>query len=620
MNTLFRSNPKNTPHPEENHFSLFMMVVALAAIALTCMIVFVLGRRFLQDSEPEYEVVPYGGTVTPGIVTQPPEVLPTTGPITPATAQVSSPTAAPTARIEPDTVLRVAVVNQLNGHSSAVSSVAFSLDGRFIASGDWDGLVKLWDARTFAEIYTFRSGSNRVDSVAFSPDSTRLAAAGQDAVVRLWDLSTGTEAAQLTGPTGTINAIAFSPTGAVLAAGSDDTQVYVWNMPDGALLGTLAGHTSYVTSLAFAPDGSRLAAGGEDDTVRLWTIPAGTALGVLLGHSSTVTGVAYSPDSSTLATTSADRTVRLWDARALTQLRVLSGHTENINAVTYNPSGLLLATGAGGINDNTVRLWDTRTGAELRILYPPGTVNAVDFSPGGIYLATGGSSFLTIWGVTDTVYPAAAETPATVVPTVSGAEGQGEQADADGPCVLTVRVDEVNVRSGPGTNYLYMSTLSAGQTVQATGWAQGVDSEGFTWWRLADGSWVRGDAFINAANPNLPDACWVLPPLDNIPPTPAQTQPAPTAGVTRQPAAGPCTLTVRAPEANVRSAPDPNATVIRVVQLNQTVQALGWATGPELFTWWQITNGGWVRGDAFIDATNTTLPGACLSLPPITGE
>lgn len=626
MATLFRPNRKNTPHPEEDQFNFFMAVVAFAAVVLTCLIIFVLGRNFIEGGDPTYEVVPYGGSPTMVVATQAPIVAqPTTVGIEQPTLFFPSATPAVSERIDPDTVLRVAAITQLLGHSSAVSGVAFSPDGHFIASGDWDGLVKLWDARTFAEIYTFRSGSNRVDSVAFSPDSSRLAAAGQDSIVRLWDLTSGVEVMQLSEPTATINQIAFSPTGAVLAAASDDTYVYVWNMPDGMLMGVLAGHTSYVTSLAFAPDGTRIAAGGEDDTVRLWEIPTGNPLGVMLGNTSTVSSVAYSPNGSQITTTSADHSVRFWDASTLAQLRILSGHEENVNAVAYSPTGLLVATGAGGINDNTVRLWDTRTGAQLRALYPPGPVNAVAFSPSGLYLATGGSAFLTIWGVTDTVYPAAEVATPTPFPTadLSGQGGQAVDGDAE-TCLLTLRTDDVNVRSGPGVNYLQMSTLNSGQTVQATAWARGIDGDGFTWWRLTDGGWVRGDAFIDAANPDLPAACWQLQPLADIPPTPAQMQVLPTTvGSTQAPAAtaGPCTLTIRATEANVRSVPQPDGTVIRVMQLNQTAQATGWTTGvAEGFTWWQLANGGWVRGDMVIDAANPSPPEACLSLPWITGE
>jgi uncharacterized protein YraI len=76
-------------------------------------------------------------------------------------------------------------------------------------------------------------------------------------------------------------------------------------------------------------------------------------------------------------------------------------------------------------------------------------------------------------------------------------------------CTLTARVSDANVRAGPGTTYDSLSKLALNQPVQAVGWTTG--EEGFTWWKLATGGWVRGDVFIDAANPNVPDACLGLP-------------------------------------------------------------------------------------------------------------
>ncbi len=446
--------------------------------------------------------------------------------------------------------------------------------------------------------------------------------------MRRWDLAnSGVELSPLTGPAGAINSLVFSPTGAVLAAASDDGFVYIWNMPGGTLLGKLQGHTSYVTSVDLNPDGSILAAGGEDDTVHLWSVPGGVSYGVLRGHTSAVVDVAFSPDGNTLATTSADRTVRLWDVLSLSPVRQLTGHTENVTSVTFSPDGELIASAAGGISDNTVRLWQTSTGALVGTLYPGGPTNSIAFSPSGLVLAGGGATFLSLWAVTGVVQPSqpvvqqpAQQTSQAPAGVINGQGGQAEITTTGEPCQLTVRLNDVNVRSGPGVNYLYMSTVNLNTTVQAVGWARGIDGDGFTWWRTSDGGWIRGDVFIDAANPSLPDACWVLPELSAIPPTPNATLPAATSVATSAPAsnttpAGSCVLTVRADQVSIHSGIGEDNPVSGQLIRGQTVQAVGWATGPELFTWWRLNTGGWVRGDAFVDASNINLPDACLSLP-----
>jgi WD40 repeat protein len=613
MMNFFRRVRKHTfGEPEEPSVNIFLIVVVTAAVGLSCLLIYaLLAPVLLRDNKPAYQIVPYGGepSVTPTLLVTAAPVLPTTTPVTPS-APLPSTTPGVAERIGIGNTARVGEITKLLGHSSPVSTVAYSPDGRFIASGDMDGLVKLWNASSQVELYTFRSASNRVSSVAFSPDNLHLAAAGQDTLVRRWDLQTAAELTPLEGPSGAVTSLAYSPT--LLAAGSDDGKVYLWNMPDGVILGVLSGHTSYVTSVAFAPDGSILAAGGEDDTIWLWSIPGGNALGVLRGHTSTVSSVAFSPDGTTLASTSADHTVRLWNILSLSQVAILAGHTENVNDVTFSPDGTLVVSAAGGIEDNTVRLWNARTGEQVRVLYPGGPVNSVTFSPDGSWLVMGGATFVSLWGVMATTQVSPA-TP-TRVPSPIVQPG----VTNTGGCVLTARASEVNLRAGPGTAYDLLGKLALNQQVQAIGWMTG--EEGFTWWQLTNGAWARGDAFIDAANPTLPDACLQLAPVSEAPATPAATSIPPTQAVQAAGTPSTCTLTARVDKANVRAGATTSGAVVSTLALNQTVQAVGWTTGEEGFTWWKLSTGGWVRGDVFIDAAHPSVLDACLSLPLVSGE
>jgi WD40 repeat protein len=205
--------------------------------------------------------------------------------------------------------------NQLP-HNDQVFSVAFRSDGQRIVSGSTDKTVRLWDAKTGAQIgKPLTDHENWVTSVAFSPDGQRIISSSTDKTMRLWDAKTGTQIGKpLTGHADRVWDAVFSPDGQHIISGSGK-KVWRWDAKTGSQIGKpLTGHESLVGSVAFSPDGQRFISGSLDKTVRLWDAKTGTPIGnSLIGHTDEVYSVVFSPDGQRIVSSGRDKTLRLWD-------------------------------------------------------------------------------------------------------------------------------------------------------------------------------------------------------------------------------------------------------------------------------------------------------------------
>jgi WD40 repeat protein/uncharacterized protein YeeX (DUF496 family) len=276
----------------------------------------------------------------------------------------------------------------LRGHGTMVWSVAYSSDGKYLASGNASGTVEIWDAVTYILVRTLSDHSKSVRDVAFSPNSQLVASASFDKTVKIWNSSSGKLIRTLRGHEDSVNGLSFSPDGKKLASVSTDKTVKVWDVDRGEADFTLdvGGNFSF-SGLAFSPNGKSLATGNRAGDIQLWDASTGKPLNRFRTHPGAVCSIAFTRDNQKLISGHMDGAVKVWNTENWSLVNTLFGHTGYITRIAVNRDGTRLASAC---YDRTVRLWDLRTGLALQTLYGhTAVVNGVAFTSDGRQLAAG---------------------------------------------------------------------------------------------------------------------------------------------------------------------------------------------------------------------------------------
>jgi WD40 repeat protein len=295
------------------------------------------------------------------------------------------------------------------GHTDGVNALAWSPDGRRIATASDDFTMQVWDALTGRERVVYQQ-KNVVRGVAWSPDNSRIVAGCADGTVQILNATTKKPPIYIyKGHIITyhgsaqghpwVNRVSWSPDGKYIASGDQTSDpnrtatIHIWEVATGKTLFVYQGHRNGIYAVAWSSNGQLIASSGYDGTLQIWEAANGTSLATHSGFAF-LFGLSWSPDGKYVAVGSQNKLVLVVESRSGDVFTSYRGHSDWVKDVAWSPHGKFVVSGS---DDGTSRLWETKTGTNIYTYKGNnGHINAVGWSPNSQFIASGGDT-VQVW-------------------------------------------------------------------------------------------------------------------------------------------------------------------------------------------------------------------------------
>ncbi|MEO9854033.1 MAG: caspase family protein [Reichenbachiella sp.] len=287
------------------------------------------------------------------------------------------------------------------GHRAAVRAVAYSPDGKFLATGSRDNSIKLWQVSTGREIRTFLGHLNPVNTLTFDPTGQWLASGSSDNSIMIWEVATGKVRTKITGHKKRVSSLDFSADGALLASGGWDRLVYVWNAASGEKVGEYKGNPAtgigVGVQVLFSKDSKKLITGNDDGKIIIYDLESGMAGDTLRNISPSSCGgcpsfIQLSENGSELISASRSGPVTLWNLKSGKKIKEYGAEAKEYTAVGMKGNTVFVS------DEDTVKLWNRAGQLVKKILLADTEINSATLTPDGKYVAAATNDRITrIW-------------------------------------------------------------------------------------------------------------------------------------------------------------------------------------------------------------------------------
>ena len=290
-----------------------------------------------------------------------------------ATMSAFSPSVQLVASVDERNAIRIwdaesgSILTRLKGHQSFVFSVAFSSDGRWLASGGGDHEVKLWRVADWNRFRLSVQGrADVVKSVAVSPQGDFAVTGSDGGVAVVYEVATSSELTRFTGHRGGVSMVRFLDGGENVLSSSKDGTAAIWDAKTGKTSLTLADHGSEISCFGVSEDERSIATAGDNLIAKVWDRESGKLVKVIeTGQKHSLNAVRFSPDGTRLLTAADDHSIKIWNLETGEEVVTFNKHTGWIGDAVFFPDGKHVLSGG---NDNMARIWETDTGREHHAL------------------------------------------------------------------------------------------------------------------------------------------------------------------------------------------------------------------------------------------------------------